>query len=191
VSKDDKIFVNFIFHQQIIHDDDDFKKSFESNINVIFDGRLIYTILWQAIFSPNDLLIYDIYKHKIYTIYIYFQEKFDIKNCVNSSLIEIFSLSYIVLNFYFKYLNFHISPQKIISNLILSERIDSVIGNILNVIGPQPEEKISANTQQNIRRIIEFFDDSFEGEIPSVSRYEFYIALSAMKNSNFNVQVKK
>jgi hypothetical protein len=61
VSKDDKIFVNFVFHQQIIHDDNDFKKIFDSNINVIFDGRLVFTILWQAIFFPNDLLIYDIY----------------------------------------------------------------------------------------------------------------------------------
>jgi hypothetical protein len=78
-----------------------------------------------------------------------------------------------------------------ISNLILNERVDNIINNILNIITPQPEEKITTDMQKNIRNVIEFFDNKFEGEIPSVSRYEFYVALSAMKNSNFNVEVKK
>jgi hypothetical protein len=127
--------------------------------------------------NPHEILVYDIYKHKIYSVHIFLSEKYCIKPY---SANQVFALCYLILHHYFGYLNF--------KNKNLVGR--NVIDVLINTIGPQMNSEYNTD---NVNATIEFFN-SLHSQLtsseenkkpPVVNRYEFYIALTLLKNSNW------
>jgi hypothetical protein len=83
----------------------------------------------------------------------------------------VFALCYLILHHYFGYLNF--------KNKNLVGR--NVIDVLINAIGPQMHSDYNTD---NVNAVIEFFN-SLHTKPPVVNRYEFYIALTLLKNSNW------
>jgi hypothetical protein len=182
ICKNEKVYVNFKYNSAEYHDDNNFTRSFSqfSSSNIIFDNRLEQTILYQSVVNCNELLIYDIFKHRICTIYNHLYEKYKIKSfALNPSSIRNFSTCFLILNFYFKNLNFHCPPESLVG--------ESVLESIINAIGPQAEEEYDTT---KIDQITNFFNNGLEGIPPTVNRYEFYVALILMKNVNFRIRLK-
>jgi hypothetical protein len=166
----ENIYVNFPCIT-LIRRDVDFKQPITCDCkNIVFDSRLELTILYNFLINPHEILVYDIYKHKIYSVHLFLSEKY----CINPySANQVFAICYLILHHYFDYLNF---KNK---NLVGKNVIDVLI----NAIGPQHHSEYNTD---NVNATIEFFNSlHLHPKPPKVNRYEFYIALTLLKNSNW------
>jgi hypothetical protein len=76
----------------------------------------------------------------------------------------------LAVHHYFKFLNF--------KTYNFTEK--NVVDSIINAIGPQQE---SQHSKDNIEQVLIFFNNKID-IVKQVNRYEFYIALTLLKNAD-------
>jgi hypothetical protein len=170
VCASDNVYINF-HCITLIRRDIDFETPIQNkHKNIIFDSFLELTILYNFLSkSDENVLVYDVYKHKIFDVHHYISEKFGIKPWLFN---KTFASAYLIINHYFKYLNFKTK------NLTGNNLIDI----LLNTIGSQ---HVSEYSTDNVNKVILFFKEFStlsQKTVPKVNRYEFYIALTLLKN---------
>jgi hypothetical protein len=168
VAYSDNIYVNFPCITLLRRDVDFAVEIVDKDKNIVFDSRLELTILYNYLIDSIDPLVYDICKHKIYSINQYVSERFSIKPWL---LNKVFAKCYLILHHYFAYLNIKTK------NLVGSDVIDTLI----NAIGLQ---KPSEYSTENVNKVVSFlksFPNSNSFIAPKVNIYEFYIALTLLK----------
>jgi len=203
----------FIFFPHTIHlvknlgDFWEFYDSHKDENNILIDSRLINYIAYAVIKYGEDLLIYDSYTSKIKSIYFFCSDYFNIQtNELTISQIKQLFVIYLLILVYSKQMNITWNINNLIK-CIKSNDYDihvkhnpslNIFDIIINYMKIQSQTEVNTS---NIMKILQYFDTSFsvkayrsesapelkEWDMKDISGYEFFIAITVLKNNNFRL----
>lgn len=206
----DETFIFFPHNIYIVKDLADFWKFYDSHKdcnNILIDSRLVNYIAFATIKYGEDLLIYDAYTSKIKSIYFFCSDYFHIQtNELTINQIKQLFIMYLLVLVFSKQLNITWN----INNLIRCIKMNdynihfehnpnvNIFDMIINYIKIQPQTDVNSS---NVIKIVKYFDQSFsrkayvpegaptikEWDLTNVTGYEFYIAITVLKNNDFHL----
>lgn len=184
-----------------------FYESHKNDSNILIDSRMVNYIAYAVIKYGEDLLIYDAYTGKIKSIYFFCSDHFHIQtNELTINQIKQLFFMHLLILVYAKQLNINWN----INNLIKCIKSNdyhihfekdpnvNVFDMIINYIRIQTHTDVNSS---NVMKILNYFDGAFsrkaytsesspdlkEWDLTSMSGYEFFVAITILKNNNFRV----
>lgn len=203
----------FIFFPHVIHLVQDLKDfwtfydSHKDNNNILIDSRLINYIAYATIKYGEDLLIYDSYTSKIKSIYFFCSDYFKIQtNELTINQIKQLFIIYLLIYVFSRQMNISWNINNLIKCIKSNDYNINIKHNptlnifdiIINYIKIQTPSEVNS---ANIMKILQHFDNSFsikaylpetapelkEWDLEGISGYEFYVAISVLKNNDFRL----
>lgn len=168
--------------------------------NVLIDSRLDHFIAYAAIKYSDNVLIYDSYTGKVKTIYTYVSDLFHIQtNELTITQIKKLFIMYLLVIIYAKALNINWNVTTLIRLIkqIYNDSPQDMTDIIITYIKIQTQSSINSSNVKNILILINdaFASSAYESEsaptikpwdIDNVTGYEFFIALSILRNNNYH-----
>lgn len=206
----DDTFIFFPHEVYIVKNLKDFWNFYDSHKdenNILIDSRLINYIAYAIIKYGEDLLIYDSYTSKIKSIYFFCSDYFKIQtNELTISQIKQLFIIYLLILVYSKQMNITWNINNLIKCIKSNDHDIHIKHNpqlntfdiIINYIKIQSQTEVNTS---NIMKILQYFDSSFstkayisetapemkEWDMNGMSGYEFFIAITILKNNNFRL----
>lgn len=206
----DETFISFPHITYLVKNLSDFWLFYDAHkntSNILIESRLVNYIAYATIKYGEDLLIYDAYTCKIKSIYYFCSDFFHIQtNELTINQIKQLFFMYLLICVYAKQLNISWNVNNLIKHIkyndyniyIMHDCNVNVFSLIINYIRIQSKTNINS---KNVLNIVKYFNDSFsknayttkhapeikEWDLNDVSGYEFYIAMTVLKNNNFFV----
>ena len=184
-----------------------FYESHKNESNILIDSRMVNYIAYATIKYGEDLLIYDAYTGKIKSIYFFCSDHFHIQtNELTINQIKQLFFMHLLILVYTKQLNINWNINNLIKCIksndynIHFEKDPNVniFDMIINYIKIQSHTDVNTS---NVMKILNYFDSSFsrkayvsesspelkEWDLTNISGYEFFVAITILKNNNFRV----
>lgn len=184
-----------------------FYESHKNESNILIDSRMVNYIAYATIKYGEDLLIYDAYTGKIKSIYFFCSDHFHIQtNELTISQIKQLFFMHLLILVYAKQLNINWNINNLIKCIksndyhIHFEKDPNVniFDMIINYIKIQSHTDVNSS---NVMKILNHFDGTFsrkaympesspelkEWDLTNISGYEFFVAITILKNNNFRV----
>lgn len=206
----DETFIFFPHNIYIVNNLKDFWRFYDSHKdhnNILIDSRLINYIAFATIKYGEDLLIYDAYTCKIKSIYFFCSDYFHIQtNELTINQIKQLFIMYLLILVFSKQLNISWNINTLIKCIKMNDyNIHfehnpnvNIFDMIINYIKIQSQTNVNSG---NVMKIIKYFDATFsrkayaaenapeieEWDLTNMSGYEFYIAMTVLKNNNFQI----
>ena len=210
----DDLFINFEHETFIPQNLNDFWIKYEaerSKANIILDSRMTNYIAYATLKYEDDVLIYDVYTGNNITIYAFSSKFFNVQtNEITIHLIKQLFVGYLLFVVYVKQFNFEYNTSIMLKyikanyNKIHNEQQVNI--NIFDVLINCAKVKSTTDIRsKNIYQVVRYFEKYFsesafepnnestidifsEWKLTNVKDYEFLIALTVLKNNNFNIQ---
>ena len=206
----DETFIFFPHNTYIVNNLKNFWEFYDSHKdhnNILIDSRLINYIAFATIKYGEDLLIYDAYTSKIKSIYFFCSDYFHIQtNELTINQIKQLFVMYLLILVFSKQLNISWNINTLIKYIKMNDyNIHfehnpniNIFDMIINYIKIQSQTNANSG---NVMKIIKYFDATFsrkayvaesapeieEWDLTNTSGYEFYIAMTVLKNNNFQI----
>lgn len=173
--------------------------------NILIDSRLNLLISYAAIKYGENLLIYDPYTAQIKTIYYYCSDYFKIQtNELTINQIKQLFILKLLLSHFLYYLEIPWNVNNAVKNIKQINEMNNtskfsnvtLINALINYVGRKKETIVDRNNIKQLCNLIrenlsiEAFDSKTaqrinKWKIDNLSKYEFYVTLTMLKNSNF------
>lgn len=206
----DETFIFFPHKTHIVKNLKDFWEFYDTHKdhnNILIDSRLINYIAFATIKYGEDLLIYDSYTSKIKSIYFFCSDYFHIQtNELTINQIKQLFIMYLLILVFSKQLNIGWNINNLIKCIKMNDYSIhfehnpnvNIFDMIINYIKIQSQTDVNSG---NVIKIVKYFDCSFsikayvaetapeikEWDLTNVTCYEFYVAMTVLKNNDFHL----
>lgn len=212
ICENDDLFVSFEHQTIVISSLPEFWDAYTQHINthnIVLDFRMTNYIAYAVMKYGDDLLILDISTRKVRTIYWYCSKYFQIQtNELTIQQIKQLFITNLLLLTFVRPLNIEWNNIRLIKYIksndasIASGSLRNIFDMLICYIRIQQSSDVSS---KNITQVLSYFnryfsDMAFTSEkcprdihspwnVHNLKLYEFYVALSILKNNNFSIQI--